>query len=83
MKRLFLIILTCVSASTMFAQNALPGVVVNHVPASSGQYLGSPSICVMPDGTYVVSHDYFGPKSNERDNARTDILISDDNGISW
>ena len=82
-KQLVVIMLMCVAASTMLAQNTLPGVVVNHIPASSGQYLGSPSICVLPDGTYVVSHDYFGPKSKERDVAKTDILISDDEGISW
>lgn len=61
----------------------LPGVVINHIPASSGKYLGSPSICILPNGRYVVSHDYFGPKAGKGKNAITDIFVSDDKGNSW
>jgi hypothetical protein len=36
-----------------------PGIVINHSPARSGKYIGSPSIAVLPNGEYVASHDYF------------------------
>ena len=66
------------------AQSAeLPGIVVNHSPASKGKYLGSPSICILPSGRYVVSHDYFGPRTKEFETAITDIFVSDDKGATW
>lgn len=85
MKRLGLIVLTlAVVACTATAQLVeLPGTVVNHSPASKGKYLGSPSICILPNGRYVVSHDYFGPKTKEFETAITEIFVSDDKGISW
>src|SRR4051812_28468776 len=43
----------------------VPGVVIDHVPPSSGLYVGSPSIAVLANGDYLASHDYFGPKSGE------------------
>lgn len=58
----------------------VPGVVINHSPASSRQYIGSPSIAILPDGTYVASHDLFGPGST-RD--RTLIFASRDRGQTW
>ncbi len=61
----------------------VPGVVIDHVPASSGLYVGSPSIAVLPNGAYVASHDFFGPKSNEFTKARTAVFGSADRGKSW
>jgi hypothetical protein len=58
----------------------VPGVVIDHSPASSRQYIGSPSIAVLPDGTYVASHDLFGPGST-RDT--TLVFASNDRGASW
>lgn len=72
----------CVHAHTA-AQERVPGVVVNHLPAESGKYIGSPSIAVLPDGTYMVSHDEFGPQSSEFTSARTAIFTSQDQGKSW
>lgn len=84
MKRLFSLILLAVVALSASAQVAeLPGVVINHSPASKGKYLGSPSICILPNGRYVASHDYFGPKTKEFETAITDIFVSDDKGASW
>ncbi|MBL9139769.1 MAG: exo-alpha-sialidase [Verrucomicrobiales bacterium] len=37
--------------------------VVAHSPASTQRYLGSPSLAILPDGSLVVSHDFFGPGS--------------------
>ena len=84
MKRLLIVILSAAIALSASAQIAeLPGVVINHSPASKGKYLGSPSICILPNGRYVASHDYFGPKTKEFETAITDIFVSDDKGASW
>jgi hypothetical protein len=57
-----------------------PGIVVSFSPASSGQYLGSPSIAVLTNGYYVVSHDYFGPSASQQ---LTSIFSSSDQGHTW
>ena len=60
-----------------------PGVVVNHICKESGKYIGSPSLCVLPDGSYIASHDEFGPRSSEFRSAQTLIFQSKDRGITW
>lgn len=60
-----------------------PITVVSHSPKSSGVFLGSPSIAVLLDGSYVVSHDHFGPKSNEYASSLTSIFRSADRGRTW
>lgn len=62
---------------------SVPGVVINHIPASEGRYVGSPGLAVLPDGDYVASHDEFGPKSGQRTGAMTRIFRSTDKGKSW
>lgn len=58
----------------------VPGVVIDHSPAASRSYIGSPSITVLPSGAYVASHDFFGPGSG---NNRTAVFQSADRGQSW
>jgi sulfatase modifying factor 1 len=58
----------------------VPGVVIDHSPAGSGIYLGSPSIAMLPNGFYIVSHDFFGPATNED---QTAIFRSKDAGKTW
>lgn len=60
-----------------------PGVVVAHLEKETGKYIGSPSICILPNGDYVASHDEFGPKSGEFQSARTQVFASSDKGKSW
>lgn len=60
-----------------------PGVVIDHVPASTQTFVGSPGLAILPDGTLVASHDFFGPGSTEWTSARTDIFASGDAGQSW
>ena len=57
-----------------------PGVVIDHMPAAGGKYMGSPSIAILPDGAYVASHDIFGPRSRHR---ITRVFRSDDRGATW
>lgn len=84
MKRILIIaIVLLFSLLDVWAQTTPPGIIINHCFASSGKYLGSPSICIMPDGKYIVSHDYFGPQSTEKDAAVTDIFVSEDKGLNW
>jgi hypothetical protein len=61
----------------------VPGVIVDHIPASTKIYIGSPSICIFPNGDYVASHDHFGPGSTEFQKALTSVYRSSDRGKSW
>jgi hypothetical protein len=61
----------------------VPGVVIDHSPAASGVYIGSPSIAVLPDGAYVATHDLFGPKTKEHVSATTRVFRSGDRGKTW
>lgn len=83
MKRIILIILFI--PFLLFAQNAdfskVPGVVVAHSPKTSGKYLGSPSITIMPNGHYIVSLDIFGP-GQENENI-VHLYKSTDKGKNW
>lgn len=60
-----------------------PGVVIDHIPASEGRYIGSPGLAVLPSGDYVASHDEFGPKSGQRTGAMSRIFRSADKGKTW
>ncbi|HEY8074455.1 MAG TPA: exo-alpha-sialidase, partial [Labilithrix sp.] len=62
------------------ASGGPPGIVVDHVEASTRTYVGSPSLAILPDGTYVASHDFFGPGSTED---RTVVFGSSDRGVHW
>ena len=61
----------------------VPGVVVAHSPASTGLYIGSPSLCVLPNGDYLASHDLFGPNSKEFERPNSRIYRSTDKGQTW
>jgi len=58
----------------------VPGVVIDHIPASTRCYVGSPSIAILPGGDYVASHDIFGPGST---NDLTVVFRSADRGRTW
>jgi hypothetical protein len=60
-----------------------PGVVIDHQPAASAQYIGSPSIVILPDGSYAASHDFFGKGSTQSTSAVTRTFRSTDRGRSW
>lgn len=60
-----------------------PGVVIDYSPASSGLYIGSPSLAVLPNGDYVASHDFFGPKGTERQQGVTVVFKSKNRGRTW
>jgi hypothetical protein len=64
-------LLLIVSATSLGQSLKVPGVIVRHIPAKTGKYIGSPSICILPNGDYVASHDHFGPNSTEHERAVT------------
>jgi hypothetical protein len=57
-----------------------PGVVINYSPASSGAYIGSPSLAILDNGDYVASHDFFGPSTSYN---RTVVFRSPNRGVTW
>lgn len=64
------------SSQTDFAN--VPGVVIAYRPAAEKIYLGSPSICILPDGTYVATHDIFGDSDEI-----ISVYESKDKGETW
>ncbi|MBD3176311.1 MAG: exo-alpha-sialidase, partial [Armatimonadia bacterium] len=85
MKRAQLLVLLLALAGAATAQpepdfHGVPGVVINHVPASMGNYIGSPSIAILPGGAYVASHDLFGPGPEGQ---TVVVHRSEDRGRSW
>ncbi len=59
---------------------APPDVVVAFSPAKSKQYVGSPSLAVLPNGEYVASHDFF--RAGDHGDT-TDVYASADRGKTW
>ena len=66
--------------TTIFNGVEVPGTVIKHSPASTNTYLASPSIAILPNGDYIVSHDYHGSGAGL---ARTDVYKSTDQGQTW
>jgi len=62
---------------------APPGVVIDHSPAWTGLYVGSPTIAVLPNGDYVAAHDFFGPRANSERSAPSVVFRSADRGRTW
>jgi len=80
---LLLFLSTVVLTETNCQVPEVPGIIISHIPATDQVYIGSPGICILPNGNYVASHDHFGPKSTEFQQAVTDIFESTDKGKTW
>lgn len=86
--RLLVFVALLISVSGLHGQNPQPaggnpqppGVVIDFSPAQDKQYIGSPSIAILPDGSYVASHDFFSP-GNQGD--RTLVFRSTNQGKTW
>jgi signal peptidase I len=89
LKSISRIIIIYLLLQPVFGQNIkpdyskVPGTVIAHSPSSSGFYIGSPSLCILPDGTYIASHDLFGPKLNKINTPHALIYESLDKGKTW
>lgn len=71
------------AAAAVPPSKTVPGVVIDHSPAASGLYIGSPSLTILPNGDYLASHDFFGPKSAEFECSITVVFRSSDRGQTW
>lgn len=57
-----------------------PGVVIARSPDPDRAYIGTPAIAILPDGSYVAAHDFFG-RSELTDT--THVYGSRDRGRTW
>jgi hypothetical protein len=60
-----------------------PGVVIDYIPSQTRDYVGSPSIAILPNGHYVASHDTFGDGPKGSKGRYTYIFESADAGRTW
>jgi hypothetical protein len=60
-------------------------VAIDHSPKSSGIYLATPALAVLPDGSYVAKSDEHGPGSSVDNggDALSRVYRSQDRGRSW
>ncbi|TDU81670.1 BNR repeat-like domain-containing protein [Prosthecobacter fusiformis] len=58
----------------------VPGIVISKSPDFENIYVSSPSIAILPDGTYIASHNWAGKTDLARTTA---ILSSKDKGNTW
>ncbi|MFD1628467.1 exo-alpha-sialidase [Pseudopedobacter beijingensis] len=74
-------------ALSVFSQSAdyknVPGTVIAYREADGGQYIGSPGICILPNGNYIATHDLFGKQSTEFTSAISKVYLSVNKGKSW
>lgn len=62
----------------------VPGTVVNYRPASSGVYLGAPSIAILPNGDYVVSNNFTSIEGGDHGKVhKTAVFKSSNKGATW
>ncbi|MBE6428382.1 MAG: exo-alpha-sialidase [Planctomycetaceae bacterium] len=76
----FLMTSTLFSASRRENTPPPPGIVIAASPDWEKLFYGTPSMEIMEDGTYVFTHDWFGPASKGE---RTFVYQSTDQGKSW
>jgi hypothetical protein len=68
-----------------------PGVVVAASPDPAKAYIGTPAIAILPDGSYVAAHDFFGKSAltdltrvyGSRDRGQTWRQLSEIRGQAW
>lgn len=86
-KIISLLVAACFFSGLTNTSNAqpkkVPGTVVSHIPAKTKVYIGSPAICVLSDGDYVASHDYFGQGTTFNKEGTTAVYRSDNKGKTW
>lgn len=73
-------VLRSAEPKTTSVSNPPPGVVIYESADYQNEYIGSPSIVVLPSGAYLASHDIFGggPQKNN-----VIFYESTDRGASW
>ena len=62
-------------------EEVFPGIIISKSPEPDIQYVGSPSIAILPNGDYVASHDFFGKGGTMH--GSTLVHLSKDKGKTW
>ena len=75
---LLFIFLPILAFGQPFDFTKVPGTVIAHIPSVEKTYLGTPSVIIMPDGSYLVSHSKFGKVKEQ-----ITVYRSIDKGLSW
>lgn len=75
-----LVLLILLAAGLLRGQEAPPGVIIDRSPDFARIYVACPSIAILPDGSYVASHSWFGPGTT---NDTTEVFASTDRGRTW
>lgn len=70
----------CEAASSGTEKTPPPGVVIFESGDYERDYIGSPSLVILPNGTYIASHDIFGGGPNKN---KVFYYQSKDKGASW
>lgn len=92
MKKTNFTILLLIFSLLGYTQSTLtypPGTIIHNSKASSKKFVGSPSITVLKDGTYIASHDYFGKFLSDafiyesKDRGETWNRIAEIKGLNW
>ena len=78
--RVLLVTLFLLTSLVGSAKSLFPGKVIAESADPINIFLGSPSIAVLPDGTYVASHDWGGDKVS---GTYTSVYTSADKGLNW
>lgn len=79
---LFALVVGSIAATAPAVSGPPPGVVITASPDSQQIFVASPTIAILPDGTYLVGHDNGGPGAGAR-KGHTSILSSRDRGVTW
>ena len=74
------VLLSALLVGPVAAQSAPPGVIIDRSPDFERVYVACPSIAILPDGSYVASHSWFGPGTT---NDTTEVFSSSDRGRTW
>ena len=91
-KRTVIMIVFLLIVANSFAQSEIlsrpdpgpvPGAVIDYIPSKTKDYVGSPSIAILPNGHYVASHDTFGKGPKASKGCFTSIFGSSDSGKTW
>lgn len=62
----------------------VPGTVIRHEPASSGVFVGAPSLVITPEGIYIASMNFTSIQGGDRGKVhRTAVYTSTDRGLHW
>jgi len=69
-----------VTSAAAWAAGDDPAVVIDRSPAPATVYVACPSIAILPDGSLVASHSWFGPGTT---NDTSEVFRSADHGQTW